>query len=123
MRGGNGIFGVIAGIAMGTDLGTALDKHLGRLWPTLRDGTLLRRSESVPLRLTGSVGVNVEQAAQHAEVGLMKDECRRFPKTVVQAVLQVVLGSTQDRTQQLGTGIEGNSFTGYLTIGQACLTI
>jgi hypothetical protein len=42
---------------------SALNKRLGRLWPTLRDRTPLRRSESVPLRLTGSVGVNVEQAA------------------------------------------------------------
>ena len=112
VRGGNGMVGLVADIAIGTDLDIpamlsgeahwvcrlasvlgfasilprsgvhfsprrltssdgssqtlpkpfALAKHLGRLWPTLRDGTPLRRSESVPLRLPGSVGVNVEQA-------------------------------------------------------------
>jgi hypothetical protein len=48
------------------------------------------------VRLAGSFWVNVEQAAENDEVWLMKNKRRRFPKVVIKALLQVVLGGAED---------------------------
>ena len=80
-------------------MGSVLGEHPSGARPAFSDGSLLRGAQTVPLGLPGSVRVDIEQAAQHGEIRLMKDECRRFPEAIVHAVLQVVLSRSQDSAQ------------------------
>ena len=100
----------------------ALVERLSGLWPSFGDGLPLHRAQTCPMRLTGGIGINIEQATEEDKIWLVKHKGRSFPEIVVESLLQVMLSCTENCPEQLGTGIIGNGLARDPTIGRTGFT-